>query len=127
MPLKRSDSATEDGSAQGDPLRWKRQKLGQSPEENGSSPQEGADNDAAPTKQNTDSIDLSELESQREEELARIREKRKRAEDEEDDVDFLLAKKQSQDRDKENSRVGMAAAKSKNVSGKLKLFFGKKP
>lgn len=127
VPLKRSDTSTEDDAVQGDPMRYKRQKLGESAEQNGFSQEDVKEAGPVLAKDSTDSVDLRELESHREEELARIREKRKRAEDEEDDVDFLLAKKQPQDKDKENSRVGLAAAKSKNVSGKLKLFFGKKP
>lgn len=127
VPLKRPDSSDNEGSAQGDPLRRKRQKLGLSNSENGSSSELLTHASAVPSEQVADSVDLLELEGQHEEELARIREKRKRAEDEEDDTDFLAAKKATQEKDKENAKVGLPASKTKNVSGKLKLFFGKKP
>jgi hypothetical protein len=59
-------------------------------------------------------------------ELARIREKRKRALDEEDDEDFLVVKRNGVEKDAPKAKAGTAGAKTKNVSGKLKLFFGKK-
>lgn len=68
---------------------------------------------------------LSQPDTDSESELVRIREKRKRAEDEEDDDDFLLAKKSQAEKDNKPSN-GSLSGKSKNVSGKLKLFFGKK-
>ena len=125
--LKRTELSTTDGTDQGDPLRRKRQKLDLSTSDAGSLAESISDNGPLAADVDTDGVDLRELETQHEEELARIREKRKRAEDEEDDADFMNAKKASQDKDKGNTKVGIAAAKTKNVSGKLKLFFGKKP
>lgn len=125
--LKRTELSSKDEVEQGDPLRRKRQKLALSTSEDSSLSDSTSDEISLAGEIGTDGVDLRELESHHEEELARIREKRKRAEDEEDDADFLIAKKASQEKDKENTKVGLAAGKTKNVSGKLKLFFGKKP
>lgn len=124
IPLKRSESIPDEATDDANLLPRKRQKLASSDDATEAAPDVTGKNDG----EGSDEVDLRELESHREEELARIREKRKRAEDEEDDADFLAAKKMSQEKDKENTKVGLAAStKAKNVSGKLKLFFGKKP
>lgn len=128
VPAKRSDVAEQDGS---DIDRRKRQKF-DSPSSTDSTPLLSVTDKGERTIETTavddtnSSAELSQPTTDPEVELARIREKRKRAEDEEDDEDFLTAKKMSQDSQKEKSKVGLASMKNKNVSGKLKLFFGKK-
>lgn len=124
IPLKRSEATADASVDEDNSMRRKRQRVGLP---NGTS-SPVSELLSLSTEDVSDDVDLREVESHHEEELARIREKRKRAEDEEDDADFLAAKKLSQEKDKENAKAGLASAtKTKNVSGKLKLFFGKKP